>query len=346
MNTQVITLNEKRNVTLTAYLQPTGGEYSNISARPAVLILPGGGYQMCSDREGDPVAMQYLKAGYQAFILRYSLGQNAVWPNPLQDYEQAMSLIRQHAEEWNVYPDKIAVIGFSAGGHLASAAATMSENRPDAAILGYPVINEENAHIWEKTAPDTAKAVDKKTCPCFVFATRTDSTVPVVNSIQFITALAENNISFESHIYAYGPHGFSTADSSVLTPRTVLCSRVPHWVEDSIAWLKDMFGDFSAEGLTDPACGKWANGNSADTLSVDCTMGHLLKNPTSAEIVGAMLHKAGENKDNAGMAENLSKEQMQMMMQNMTLREMLSYGNVSNEIIDGINNTLKAIPNK
>lgn len=91
MDVEKIVLNGERNVTLTAYTQPVEGEFNHISKRPAVLILPGGGYSMCSDREADPVAFPYLEAGYQAFILRYSVGEDSVWPNPLDDYEQAMA---------------------------------------------------------------------------------------------------------------------------------------------------------------------------------------------------------------------------------------------------------------
>ena len=127
MKTEIITLSEERNVTLTAYTQNVKGEFRNISKRPAILILPGGGYQYCSDREADPVAMPYLKAGYQVFILRYSVKEHAVWPNPLNDYEQAMELIRSNHEKWGLYQDKVAVLGFSAGGHLASSAATMAK---------------------------------------------------------------------------------------------------------------------------------------------------------------------------------------------------------------------------
>ena len=154
MDVEKIVLNGKRNVTLTAYTQPVEGEFNHISKRPAVLILPGGGYSMCSDREADPVAFPYLEAGYQAFILRYSVGEDSVWPNPLDDYEQAMALIEERADEWKVLTDKIVVIGFSAGGHLAASAATMSQHRPYAAILGYPVIEGDCAKIYEKTAPD------------------------------------------------------------------------------------------------------------------------------------------------------------------------------------------------
>lgn len=352
MKTEVITLNEERNVTLTVYLQQVGGEFANILKRPAVLVLPGGGYQMCSDREAEPIVMPYLKAGYHAFVLRYSLREHAVWPNPLNDYDEAMALIRRKAEEWNLYADKIAVIGFSAGGHLAASAATMSVNRPNAAILGYPVINEENARIWEKTAPDTVSAVDKDTCPCFVFATRTDTTVPVENSLQFVTALAANNISFETHIYAYGPHGFSTAEESVLTPGTRICNRAPHWVADSIEWLKDMFGTFGNGAMTEPAVGRYANGNSAEYLSVDCTMGWLMKNEQAAALLGAMLAQREQTEEEKQkqeeqneMAASMSPEAVQAMMNNMLLRDVLQFGNVPEEAVRQLDAQLNAIPN-
>src|SRR5699024_3994003 len=133
MKIQEIVLNSKRDVKLTALVQGVGGEF-NLEKRPAVLILPGGGYSFCSDREAEPVAFAYAQAGYQAFILRYSVGEHKQWPNPLEDYEQAMELIKSNPE-WHVYGDKIGVIGFSAGGHLAASAATMAKNRPNAAIL-------------------------------------------------------------------------------------------------------------------------------------------------------------------------------------------------------------------
>ena len=165
MRTEKITLNEERNVTLTAYLQETGGRFDYISARPGMLIIPGGGYQYCSEREADPPAMAFLKAGFQVFILNYSIGKDARWPNPLEDYEKAMELIHARAEEWKVYEDKVAVLGFSAGGHLAASLgnfwnspflkeqlagemeagkepAMLAESiRPNAQILCYPVIS-------------------------------------------------------------------------------------------------------------------------------------------------------------------------------------------------------------
>ena len=349
MRTEEICLNKERQVTLSAYLQPVGGEFENIVRRPAVLVLPGGGYQYCSDREAEPVAMEYLRAGYQAFVLRYSLKKNAVWPNPLEDYEQAMALIREKAEEWNLYPDKIAVVGFSAGGHLAAYAATMSKNRPNAAILGYPVIVEENAHIWEKTAPDAAKAVDNNTCPCFVFASRDDVLVPVENTLQFTTALAEHRISFESHIYAYGPHGFSTADDSILSPGTRICNRAFRWVSDSLEWLKDVFGSFADGQMSEPKCKRRVNGNEDEEYSIDCTLGYLMTQPETSQMMQAMMDQAKEmmGQDMSQQAEQTSSpEQLREIMANMRLRDMLGMARLSEDVIAGIDSKLRQIPKK
>ena len=342
MRVEQIVLNEKRNVTLTVYLQEVGGEFRNVVKRPA--ILPGGGYQMCSDREADPVAMPYLKAGYQVFILRYSVRADAVWPNPLEDYEQAMELIRSRAEEWNLYADKVAVIGFSAGGHLAAAAATMAKNRPNAAILGYAVTSED-VKGCNKTAPDTICEVDFDTCPCFLFATRTDNIVPIANSIRFMEALDQYGIAFESHIYSHGPHGFSTCDTSVQHKDTVISSRVPNWVADSISWLKDVFGDYGDGEMTKPVCPVHVNGDHEPFLSADCTFGRLMSNPQSKAILDvlmAQMQKAGSQAAETGMEMN---EDMAAMVNKMTLRDMLAFGNTPVSIIEQLDEQLKQIPN-
>ena len=160
MKLETITLNQERSVTLTAMLQVVDGEFRGVSKRPAVLVIPGGGYQFCSDREADPVAAAYLKAGYHTFILHYSVGKDSTWPGPLEDYEQAMEFIDEHAEEWHVFRDKIAVVGFSAGGHLAGAAATLAKRRPAAAILGYAVLRADTAHELGEDKPSIVEAVD------------------------------------------------------------------------------------------------------------------------------------------------------------------------------------------
>ena len=241
MKAEKIVLSEERNVTLTAYIQKTGGEFSNIEKRPVMIVLPGGGYEFCSDREADPVALVYLQAGFQAFVLRYSVKEHKAWRNPLDDYEQAYRLICEKSEEWAVDTDKIAVIGFSAGGHLAGCAATVSACKPKAAVLGYPVLNRKSINWYSEEATDVVSAVDESTCPCFIFASRNDSTVPIENSIEFIDALNKNGVGFECHIYSDAPHGFSVADETVNAKALDMCSRTPNWKADSVAWLKEIF---------------------------------------------------------------------------------------------------------
>lgn len=331
MQTEIITLNKERNVTLTAYIQPVGGKFTNITKRPAILILPGGGYQYCSDREADPVAFAFLQAGYQAFILRYSVGEHSTWPNPLEDVEQAMELIRGR-EDWNVYTDKIVAAGFSAGGHLAAAAATMSKNRPNAAILGYAV-TDHDVKACNMTAPDTIPYVDKNTCPCFVFATRTDDLVPVKNSIRFIDALEKADISFESHIYAYGPHGFTIGNSGVLNPGVPICNRAHRWVEDSIEWLKDMFGDFGDGILTEPVCRSHFSGDRDEYLSLECTIGHLMQFPEAIEAMGPF-------------AQGMKDEEMLKSVTSMQLKGALRFTKVPQNIVEEIDRKLRQISNK
>lgn len=285
MKTETIVLNPERNVSLTTYIQPVGGEFGQIERRPAVLVIPGGGYHFCSDREAEPVAFAYLKAGYQAFILRYSLNGQSVWPNPLDDYEQAMALIRQRADQWHVVRDRIAVVGFSAGGHLAACAATMSKHRPNAAILGYPVIDGDCVREYQRTAPDVVAHVDGNTCPCFVFATRTDNLVPAANTIHLIDALYQNEVAFESHIYSNGPHGLSTGDESI--EGNSFCDRYARWVADSIAWLDDVLGGVTPKGLAAPRFGPKVNGNRERTLNLDCTLAHLMGNPAARALLDA-----------------------------------------------------------
>lgn len=113
------------------------------------------------------MAQEYLRAGYHAFVLRYSVGwENAVWPNPLEDYDQAMELITAHAKEWHLIPEKIAVIGFSAGGHLAACAATMAEAPSGCGDFG---ISGHFRRAWQQSAQRVrraqTKAVDSQTCP-------------------------------------------------------------------------------------------------------------------------------------------------------------------------------------
>lgn len=275
LNVEKLVLNDERNVNLTMMVQTTGSGTGQEVKRPAILILPGGGYSSLAEHEAEVVAYPYLEAGYQAFVLRYSVGQHKTWPNPLDDYEQAMSLIRERADQWQVLADKVAVIGFSAGGHLTACAATTAKNRPNAAILGYAATSAELTAIMHPDIPSIipTEHVDNETCPCFLFTARDDTLVPVRNTLDFEQALADHGIMFESHVYAYGGHGFSTCSKSCWSGK--VCSRAPHWVRDSIEWLADMFGQVTPTGMTKPACPAKISGDFDRELSARCTIGHL-----------------------------------------------------------------------
>ena len=232
MRVETMILNEERNVSLTAYIQGVEGEFG-FKKRPAMLVLPGGGYTICSDREADAVAMAYAKAGFQTFILRYTVKAKGKWPLPLDDYEQAMECIKANESTWHVDCDKIATVGFSAGGHLCACAATLAKNKPAAAILVYPAILKDICDICQPGMPQPNEYVKADTCPCFLVAARDDRTVAIKNTLMMELALAENNVPFESHIYSYGGHGFSTAAEWIIT--NSVNERVSKWVDDSIA---------------------------------------------------------------------------------------------------------------
>ena len=119
----------------------------------------------------------------------------------------------------------------------------MAEHRPAAAVLGYAVTMGDMVKNCEETAPDVVSAVDRRTCPCFVFATRNDSVVPVENSLKFVSALAENGVSFETIYTLTDPTDF-LQETVLYSTKTLICAAgAPKWTEDSIAWLRDVLGD-------------------------------------------------------------------------------------------------------
>ena len=244
---------------------PTGFEKGYRDDYPVMVVCPGGAYRFTSQREWDPVALEYLSAGYNVFVLDYSVGENAKNFKPLSELSNLIITIRDNAEKWNCNPDKIAVCGFSAGGHLAASSAILwnnekfktvfdtqnGRNKPNACVLAYPVITaDEFAHEESISFVSGAKKgteeydffsldkrVDSDCVPIFVWHTVTDETVPIENTIKLITALQKNKISYECHIFPNGGHGMS-----VCTKETA--SNSDHnrqWVELSKNWLNEIF---------------------------------------------------------------------------------------------------------
>jgi acetyl esterase/lipase len=246
---KTLTLNlTHENVTLTAYLLDRSMEMPNAQVRPAVLVFPGGGYYGCSEREAEPIAMAFLAEGYHAFILRYSVGENATFPRPLNDAEGALELIRATARDWDVDPEKIAVCGFSAGGHLAAALGTMGRIRPNALILAYPCILDSLSSILATPIPSLEQKVDGQTPPTFLFATAADQTVPVENSLQFAIALDQAGVPFELHIFQNGAHGLALAKPVTSSGQRIMVDAdAAKWVGLCVAWLENLFKPFPSD---------------------------------------------------------------------------------------------------
>ena len=239
--------------TITPFLAP-----KETATGAAVLVLPGGGYARLSDvKEGSDVAKWLNSLGISAFVLKYRLGPRYNQPTPLLDAARAMRTVRSRAKEWNIDASRVAILGFSAGGHLASTIGTRFDagkpdakdevdkmsSRPDALILLYPVITMgEFTHAGSKKnllgdnpTPELIKLysnelnVTKDTPPTFLMHTMTDAGVPVENSMMFAAALRKNGVPFEFHLYEQGPHGVGLAPTNPY---------LASWAERCADWLK------------------------------------------------------------------------------------------------------------
>ncbi len=337
MKTEVITLSEKNNATLTCYILGVKGKFV-FSKRPAVVIIPGGSYQYCSDREADPVAFAFMKAGYHAFILRYSCRDVCSWPRPLEDYEQAMEIIKENAESYGVDINRIVTIGFSAGGHLAACTATMAKNKPAASILVYPAIDRDLIDFCMPGLPEPSKFVDVDTCPCFLIAARNDNVVDVKNLVHFELALIENCIPYESHIYSYGGHGFSIVEDLNTAAQT--SERLPHWVDEALGWLEEVLGKQTTTGYTSPNPNVAKNGDSREYLSIDCSLRHALK---QQEDVVAIVNSIIDSIASVVKCEN--RQSIIEAFGSLTIRQILESSDGSKDFVEGLDKKLNTYKN-
>ena len=244
--------------TLDGYLLDCQITLGQESDRPAVLICPGGGYVYCSPREGEPVALSYAAKGFHAFVLNYSTGWNAAGFAPLQEVSWAIGYIRDNAQKWHVAADKIAVCGFSAGGHLALSSGLLGENKPNAMILGYPATSCPNMpggnfmlklltgkkEVSNKDAIpfDLVPQITKDAPPVFLAATAEDM-LTTYGALPVAKAYSDLGMKYELHIFQFGPHGYSlanevTADGS----NQVIDPAFAQWQELSVLWLHKVFG--------------------------------------------------------------------------------------------------------
>ena len=229
---------------------------------PAILILPGGAYQWVSPREAEPVAMRFVSRGFSCFILNYSCAP-CRFPVALRETAMAMNYIRSQADRLHLDPDKVAALGFSAGGHLCGTLGTLYDAeevadiapsmriRPDALILCYPVsASYGRTHVesfanlcgtdqalWDRLSLDRLVRADMM--PVFLWHTRTDDSVPVEGTMRLATALAEKDVPFALHVFAEGRHGLATADDLVYRRDNLpaVSDGVTDWPELAVRFL-------------------------------------------------------------------------------------------------------------
>ncbi len=248
---------------LTVY-SPSPDTELRAKRRPAVLVIPGGGYSMVSQREDETVAHRFLAAGFSAFCLHYTV--NAAYPVPLVEGAMALAFLRREREKYGIDGDKVCALGFSAGGHLAGMLATMYAEepvraalkgdaglvRPDAVLLSYPVLTTDPAYTHGGTAQvisggeealRRALSVEKRVTadcpPVFLWHTANDGSVPVQNSLLMAEACAGAGVPFELHIFADGVHGLSCADRETSDDGTPLYNeRAQGWLPLALGWLR------------------------------------------------------------------------------------------------------------
>ena len=254
---------------MTLYIPERSEEINMEAEYPCAVICPGGGYWRTSRREAEPVALRLLGSGIAAAVVDYACG-GTQYPVQLLQVLAAVTYIRRNSRELHIVPDKIAVMGFSAGGHAACSAGFFwqeefvektlgikhGEDKPNGMILCYPVITSgKYAHedsfkclLGENPEPELLekmsleKQVTKDAPQAFIWHTSEDGLVPMENSLLIAMALHEKGIPVELHIYPKGEHGLSLCDETVSRPEDIsepvrYCAE---WVEHCIRWIKEI----------------------------------------------------------------------------------------------------------
>ncbi len=250
-----------RDPVLTTYLPQRMGE--ELGKRPAIVICPGGAYSGISPREAEPIALNLLPEGYNVFALTYSVVPHR-FPAQLREVAAVMELIRRNGDIWETDASRIAIMGFSAGGHLAAhyscsydceqVRQVFPESIPaKASVLCYPVISAqeelsgtlecltgENYPLSEETLKRVSceLLVTKKTPPTFLWHTAEDKIVPVSHSLRYASALSTYGVPFELHVYPAGQHGLATVDERTCANLTPKSRRAKDWLREVVIWLK------------------------------------------------------------------------------------------------------------
>ena len=251
-----------------AYLDTYVSPYSEIKPRDAILVVPGGGYRIvCSDREGEAVALAYAAKGINAFVLKYTVPPKSK-DQPLLEVAGALAYIRKNAKAYGVNPDRVFAVGFSAGAHIVGTLSTkfkkaeellgLPENfaRPTGTIYSYPVVSamcetHEGSYSsllgkpfselteGEKAEYSNELNVDSSTPPAFIWHTATDNSVPPYGSIRLAESYVRAGVPVEMHLFPCGPHGMALAQyHTSLGREDYIDKRVAQWLDLSVDWMK------------------------------------------------------------------------------------------------------------
>ncbi len=242
-----------------------------VTPRDAMLVIPGGGYAHVADREGEPIAFAFLANGINSFVLTYAVDEKAVFPTQLLNAAAAIKHIKDNAEKYHINPDRIFVVGFSAGGHLTGTVLThhkLAENimglpenylKPRGGILSYPVVTAygkthkgsftnllkkpfDEYTEEEKMFHSIEKNITSETAPAFIWHTSQDTGVPIDGSLKLAQAYYDVGTPVELHIYPYGPHGVALAreHTVALYGDGTIQPRAEAWLPEAVKWIEGL----------------------------------------------------------------------------------------------------------
>lgn len=269
-----IRLFENKEVYLTTYIHENIGTYGTENGRPAIIILPGGAFAVLSPFEAEPVALTFMQKGFHTFVLDYTVGDDCCYPDVLIECSKAIKVVRDHAEEWNVDPTRVSLMGFSAGACLAGVSATQWNDpqisealgvkadyiRPDSAVIAYgcwdnsgtiwndpEFINPGASHFPKSCPPqlDMINYVGKHVCPLFIWHNQKDKYVPVRNALMITEKMCELKIPVELHLYTGGEHGMSVANELTYKDASDKAMKEGNpnillWADMASNWLKSL----------------------------------------------------------------------------------------------------------
>ncbi len=269
---QTINYTQDGRVNLKTYIPDVLEHGFQLKKRPAIIIMPGGAWGMLSDSEGEPVALTFMKEGFCAFVLNYSIGDYSVYPNPLDEISWAIWEVRKNADSWGIDSEAIVVMGFSAGAGVAAFGATQwntpglcerldipeGGNRPNAAVLAYGAASSTDivadpeqyrpdflGKIAKDLTPelDVVNYVGKHTPPLFIWHTRYDKYVPSDHPLRMALAMDALDLPYEVHVFQKGSHGISVSNDLAMyqAEAGIRSKNTDMWVELCKNWIYDLF---------------------------------------------------------------------------------------------------------